>query len=312
MSVVLTQAYLKGLNQGYNLEFRKSLDAQLARTDVLSTQLCEPVNAPGVASMEYDMAAGIPILKEVIGDEQEFQNLTTVRTSVDNKEFTRLLGLKRTALERNQAQIYLKDIRNAAVAFTLFKERRLAEELVNGFDSAKNTDYTGKAFFDTNKPLAKGKKGTFSNKGTKKLSAANFEAAVTSIRKRTDAEGNNLGLGSDLTLIVSPDYEATAQDIVALKTLSTGGENRNYNKARLKVFPYLDALNPHAWFLVDTSWLKPAVLQTEVPFASYMQTDPNGDRAITKGEFLYQLYWRGNIRLIEPLCVYGSTGADAA
>lgn len=311
MSVLLTQQYMQGLNRGYNTTLRSALDAQLAANagNRLSDLLLEDVSAPGVASMEYHSLAGIPMLKELIGDNQETQNLSTTFYSVANKVWTRLIRLKREVLERQQAAIYERDIKNSAAVWPLFREQRLASALIGGFTV---NDYTNSPFFSASRKIAEGKPGTIANLGTKKLSSGNFETAVANLRTRTDAEGNILGLGSQMRLIVSATNESIGQQIVGLPTLASGAANPNYNKASLHVWPFLNPLNPDAWFLIDTAWLKPAIYQTEVPLASYMQTNPEDSTVIERGEFLFQLYHRGNLALSDPLGSYGSTGADAA
>ena len=112
-------------------------------------------------------------------------------------------------------------------------------------------------------------------------------------------------------LLVSPTYESTADSIVTLDTLAGGGKNPNYAKAKVHVCPWLNAAE-HNWFLVDTAWVKPVIYQTEVPLASYMQTNPEDSDVMIHGRFLYQLYHRGNCSLSDALCIYGNTGADAA
>ena len=58
--------------------------------------------------------------------------------------------------------------------------------------------------------------------------------------------------------------------------------------------------------------MKPAIYQTEVPLASYMQTNPEDSDVMINNRFLYQLYHRGVCSLSDSLCAYGSTGAAAA
>jgi phage major head subunit gpT-like protein len=310
MSVVLTQNYLRGLNTGYNTTLQNALKA-LEGTQRISANFLEETNASGFASMEYNMAAGIPVLKEITGDAQEIQNLTTLQMAVANKPFSRLIGLKREDLERQQGRIYERDITNSAMAYGLFRELRFFTKLRSGFAAASDPARPTEAFFAANKKVAVGKATTFTNLGTKKLSAANFETAVASLRTRKDADGNYLGFGTKMHLLVSPSYESTAQSIVTMDTLAAGGRNPNFGKATLHVCPWLND-SEHNWFLIDTQWVKPAIYQTEVPIASYMQTNPEDSNVMMTGKFLYQLYHRGNCSLSDALCAYGSTGADAA
>ncbi|MES2707132.1 MAG: Mu-like prophage major head subunit gpT family protein [Verrucomicrobiota bacterium] len=310
MSIVLTHGYLRGLNTGYNITLKKALDALAGSGPPrLSDLLLEETNAAGFASMEYDSAAGIPMLKELTGNLQEQQNLSTVQFTIENKTWSRLIGLNRAVLERQQGRIYERDITNHAMVWPIFKEQRLASALTGGFTFV---DYTGSPFFSAARKIAAGKPGTIANLGTKKLSAANFETGVKSIRTRTDAEGNILGLGSKMVLVVSANNESLGQSIVQMAKLTSGADNPNFNKAELRVWPYLDVLMPDAWFLFDTQFVKPAIYQTEVPLASYMQTNPEDASVMLSDQYLYQLYHRGNLSLSDPTAAYGSTGADAA
>lgn len=309
MSTVLSQSYLTGLNKGYAQIFADGIAAAGQSKGLLVPKLCFDQSSAGFANMEYDYAAGVVILTEVTDSGmQAMQSLTSKQKTVDNKTFSRLIGLAREKLERRQASVYNRQFMAAGPAFALTLERLLATRMIAGFGAA--------GFFATSAvKKAPGKSGTFTNTGTKKFSTANFDTALTALQSATDVEGNNLGYGLDpgnLQLIVGPTYRKTAAKCVGAKLVDGGDENVNAGIATLNVWGQLTGANADYWFLIDTSAGKPFVKQDEVPLAMYMQTNPEDSNVMLTGKFLSQLYWRGNIDGIEPQMCYGSTGVDAA
>lgn len=309
MSKVLSQPYLNGLNKGYARIFAGSLDRAVQAPNRLSGLICFDQNAAGFANMQYDWESGVLLLTEVPDSGmQAGQNLSSKQKTVNNKVYTRLLRLKREVLEREQAQVYNRQFGQAGPAVILTREKLLATRLKEGF--------TGGFFTTTDKKVATGKAATYTNSMTKKFSTANFDTALETLQSQVDSEGNNLGLGTDannLILVVSPTYRKTAAKCIGAKLVDGGDENVNAGIAKLVVWGQLGTTAlKHHWFLFDTSIDKPCVVQNEVPPALYMQTNPEDGTVMTSGEFLSQIYWRGNVDLIEPQWCYGSTGADAA
>ena len=303
---ILSQSYLTGLNKGYVQVFADGIAAS-GGPNMLVPDTCFPESGAGFANVEYDYGAGVNILTEVTDAAmQAAQNITTKQKTVDNKTFSRLILLAREKLERKQGATYNRLFTQAGPAFALTKEKLLATRLAAGFGSFFVTSATKKA---------PGKAATFTNADTKKISTTNFDTALATLQSQTDTEGNPLGLGTDpskLLLVVGPTYRKTAYNIVGSKLIGGGDDNANAGVAKLKVWGQLVGSLAHHWFLLDTSVGKPFVDQDEVPVSMYMQTNPADSYVMQTGKFISQIYWRGNIDLVEPQWCFGSTGADAA
>lgn len=304
----LSQSYLDGLNKGYAQIFANGIANAANRGGLLVPRICGEQDSAGFANMQYDYEAGVLIMKEVTdASMQQMQNITTKSKTVENTTFSRLIWLERAKLERRQASVYNRTFSSAGPAFALTKERRLIQKLHAGF--------TGGFFNATAVKKAPGKEGTYTNAGTKKFSTANFDTALETLQSQTDSEGNPLGLGTDpanLLLVVGPKYRKTAAKTVGAKLVDGGDENVNAGVAQLVVWGQLTGAYQHEWFLFDTSVDKPGVVQNEVPIALYMQTNPADSNVMLTGKYLSQLYWRGEVDMIEPQWCYGSTGVDAA
>lgn len=256
----------------------------------------------------YGWLGAIPGLKELVG-EFAIQNLLEHSYSIKNKEFGVIIGVKRPDIERDNLGIYTPRFAALGMAAREHADELLFERLAAGFSAAC---YTGKNFFDSNhEPKPGGVK--FSNKGTKKLSAANFETARQNLLGRLNYEGRPMNLGRDLVLVVSPKWDKTARDIVLADNLANGGTNTLKGTARLVTSARLAGASEDNWFLFDLGQpVKPFINQEEVPTEFTNQESLNDDSVFEKSEFRYKAYRRGNVGYGMPELAYGSTGADAA
>ena len=307
---ILSQSYLAGLNKGYAQIFGDGI-AKADGPNMLVPLVCSTENASGVVSVEYDYAAGVAILKEVVdADMQKAQNITTKQKTVSNRTFSRLIYLAREKLERRQGATYNRTFSQMGPAFNLTLERLLATRVAAGFEAAG-----GSFFVTTSTKKAPGKTDTFTNSMVKKFSTANFDTGLETLQSQTDVEGNPLNLGTDpskLLLVVGPKYRKTAAKCVGAKLQDGGDENVNAGVCQLKVWGQFVGSLAHHWMIIDTSVGMPFVRQDEVPVAMYMQTNPADSYVMQTGKFLSQIYWRGDVDLLEPQWCYGSSGTDAA
>lgn len=171
------------------------------------------------------------------------------------------------------------------------------------------TAYTGKAFFAADHKIGD---VTFGNLGTKKLSAANFETGYAALRGMKKGTGQPLFTlldPSKVFLVVSEDYESTADSIVKMDTLSTGGRNPNYNKAQVVIVPGLG----HKWMILDCSdAVTPIIFQDRVPLELTAAINMNDEAVLNADEFKWKARRRFAMGTGEPRRAYGSTGANAA
>jgi phage major head subunit gpT-like protein len=309
----LTPGYLNTLHRGLSLVFNKELGTDSQGLTPLSQMLCIDQQSSG-AEEEYDWLGDMPILQEIKG-EQTKKNLQSRQVVITNKEFSCLLGLKRATLERDKAGLYKPRIMQLGQAARRWKERRLFETMVkNGFNNAY-PDWTGKAYFAANKAMGKDKNaGTFTNAVTTAFSAAAFEAGVLSLQDRVDTNGEPMLLGDQgITLVVGPSLFGAAKRVLNAEIVAEGGvavSNVNAQTAELRQWGYLRGAYANYWFLfAKDSGRAPFINQTEVPPATYMCTNPNDSYVIQNGEYLFQVYARGELGPGESLLSYGSTGA---
>lgn len=298
----VNQANLQALYRGYRTLYMAEFQGT---SQGLVDRLCM-MTSSRAAEEFYKWLGAVPGMKLFLGESQ-IQNLTSHGFSIANKEFDATVGVERKEIERDTYGTYNPMFSAMGAAARQHPEQLLAEAMVAGFDT---TCYTGKKFFDANHEPEKG--GTkFSNKGTKKLSQANYQAARAALKGVRNAKGRPMGNGRDLVLVVSPDYEATARTILVADMV---GNNSNVDKgtAKLEVWPEL-AGNPHMWFLLEQGMVvKPFIHQVEKATEFVAATDPTSDEALLRKLFVYQSYGRYNVSYGLPELAWGSTGADAA
>jgi phage major head subunit gpT-like protein len=301
--MIITSANLKALNKGYRTLFMGAYQGGAPMVDrfAMRTQSSSKEEF-------YGWLGAVPGLRELVG-EVNIRNLVDHNFSIENKEFESTVGVTRADIERDRFGVYNPLFTAMGVAARQHPDELLADLMVAGFTSKC---YTGKNFFDTDHAPKGTKKTKFSNKGTKKLSAANYEIARANIKSRLNSEGRPMNLGSGLVLVVSPAYESTAREILIAERVAGGDSNVNKGTASLEVWPQL-AANEDMWFLLEEGQpVKPFINQVEVETEFASLDNPNDDHVFKKKEFLHQAYRRGNVGYGLPELAYGSTGADAA
>lgn len=307
----LTAARLNAIYLGFNTAFKEGLQGEASPLADLALETNSTAEKEA-----YEWLNTIGGLTEFTG-EGKFDDLSTSGYEIRNREYQRGVSVKAIDISRDREGVYKPSFQMLGARANSHKDELIGELLIGGFSQK---DYTGKNFFDTEKKHAPNITGgraaapTFSNKGTKKISAANFEAGLLNIKARLDREGKPLRLGRKLKLIVGTSAWADAREIVGVDTLAGGGKNPNYLAAELVLMPEIDVSgNPHAWFLVDVGMpLKAIIFQNEVPVRLESQTDPNSDTVFDKKLYRYQAYGSRGAGYGLPQLAYGSTGADAA
>jgi len=300
----INQTNLASLFKGYKALFLGALNA--AVTQWQSVAMSTSSNA---LQEVYGWLGAFPKMREFLG-EVVIQNLAANTYSISNKEFESTIAVKELHVETDQFGLYNPLFESAGFSANAHKDELVAALLTNGFTSK---DYTDKNFFDTDKKHSPGdkKSTTFSNKGTKKLSGANFETALAALKSMKDGAGNPLGLGRKIVLVVHPNNEALAKRILKADLVSGGDTNVNKDSAELMVWSSLT--NADAWFLLEVGFpIKPLILQRVKETTLTGCTNPEDHHVMTKHEFLYQAYGIYGAGYGLPQLAWGSTGADAA
>lgn len=263
-------------------------------------------------SETYEHLTGLPGMREMIG-EAKLQDLATAGFTVKNKEWESTVAVKRADIERDTLGLYRPNMAELATNARNHPHVLVASLLANGFTAL---DYTGLAFFAADKPynpLDKSKGAAkFTTLGSGALTAPNFIIARTALRKRTDAKGNNLGLGKKLLLVVPPALEETANKLRTAEYLVTGnnvGSETNTLRGTFEVQVMNELTSDTAWFLFDVGReIKPLVVQFEVRPEFIAADDPKSTHVLLQKKFLYQAYGRWNAGYAMSLLAWGSPG----
>lgn len=300
--MIITSAAIRAINKGFKSLYMDAYQGGPAKVPEFAMR-----TTSASAEEIYGWLGAVPGMRELLG-EVVIRNLSEHAYSIRNKIFESTIGVKRENIERDKLGVYTPLITAMGASARQHPDELLANALLAGFTTPC---YTGKNFFDANHEPKKG--GTkFSNKGTKKLSAANFEIARTNIKSRQNAEGRPMNLGTDLRLIVSPANESLGRQILIADTIPGGGTNVNQGTAKLEVWPLLSG-SPDGWFLVENGQpVKAFIHQVEKETEFNSLTDPDSEHVMLRQEFLHQAYGRYNVGPGLPELAYGSTGADAA
>lgn len=302
MSAVVTPALLSNIKKAMNTAFNKgraTVPNFVGRLNLLRVQ-------SQTAEELYGWVKDLPGMEKNVA-EITWKAIALDAHSIVNDEFKAGIVIPRKDIEDDQYGTFA----NLAQKFGQEGESQPDYELISlmlaMFTTAKA--YTGKSFFATNHDIGA---GAFSNKATKKLSAANFQTGYAALRGMKKANGNALFTLLDpakVFLVVSPDNEATADSIVRLAKTAAGGDNPNFNKAQVVVIPGLG----DAWMILDCSnYVTPIIFQERLPLtitAAFNETD---EAVLNADEYKYKIRSRFALGTGDPRYAWGSTGADAA
>lgn len=319
MSKAITAAVLSGINASFQTLFNQARN----NAPGYYKKLC--MECPSTAGENiYSWLAALPQIGKKTS-EYIRKRLQLLGYRLTNETFGGIIEVPREAIEDDQYG-------NFGPTASLWGQRagqvpdvELITLLVNSFSASKGKDYTGSAFFAANKK-AHAKATAFTNLDTKKLNAANFEAALANLTERKDAEGVPMFLARDpnqLFLVVCSSDQSTAEAIVKLQTLSGGGANPNYGKAQVLVLPGLESAaqadsgindaDARPWFLLDCSQaVKPLIYQPRVSFEITPNFALTSDGVFNDDVFAWKARGRLAMGYGLPEYAYGSNGKDNA
>jgi len=144
-------------------------------------------------------------------------------------------------------------LQRAGLSAATKKEVDAASLLNNAFASG-TTWSDSKPLCSASHPKGPNTTGTYSNRVTTALTAANLSAARTLMQRFKDDKGNELGLMPN-ELWVPPELEDTALQIVnALGLAGTANNDANPQAGRWTVKPWLRLSDANNWFIADGVW----------------------------------------------------------
>jgi len=298
--MILNKSVIDAASQEFRLLFNQGLAAVKPLWETVAME----TPSSGAANT-YGWLKDIPGMREWIGD-RVIHNLGASSYQLVNKDFELTVAVPRNAFEDDALGAFRLPFLNLGSAAASHPDELVWALLLDGFSALC---HDGKPFFATDHP--NGAAGTFSNKGTKKISQANFEAAYTAMATLTREDGKPLGI-RPTHLFHGPTDRTTVHSIVKSAKLEDRSDNPNLNIVTPVEVPWFGA--SRAWFLADISrpFLKPLILQRRKAPQFVAKTDVTDDNVFFQKEFIYGVDDRKNVGFTLPQLAWGSTGADAA
>jgi len=245
---------------------------------------------PSTARSEnYAWIGSIPGMRKMAG-ERIPKKLLEHTYAITNEEYEASIEVNHADIKDDQTGQYGIQAKSIGESARLFPDELVFETLIPNGDSA--LCYDGQFFFDTDHPI--GDTGVNqSNKGTTALSAASFNAARTALRRMKDDFGRpTINRNMDLLVVVPPELENTAEQILNAERDSSGATNTLKGAARLLVVDWLTDSNN--WYLLNTSGvIKPFVVQQR-EFIPFEALEEGSEGNFMRKKNYYGTYWRGN------------------
>lgn len=252
---------------------------------------------PSTTAIEtYAWMADIPGFKEWQG-ERTVENLKSRAAQVTNKKYQDTIKIPREKLEDDQYGIYGSYAEMMGVA-----ARKLPDELLAVLIKAANatTTWDGQYYFDTDHPvnMDDSTSGTQSNNFTSTaLTSANYASVRAAMLAYKGESGRYMNVTPN-TLVVPPQLEKTAKEIVAAEIIpgsaanTTNGSNVMKGTADVIVIPDLASAST-TWYLADTTKpVKPFVWQERTPVEFVPKFNPQDERVFWDDEY----HFGGRIR----------------
>jgi phage major head subunit gpT-like protein len=241
-----------------------------------------------------------PVMKEWV-DEKAVEGLSRYRHLITNKDWEATLGVKRTAIERDQLGIYTPRIQEMAVTGKLHLDEILSSLLTGG---TSGLAYDGTAFFADTRVV--GDSGNIDNllAGTG-VTQATFAADFNSARAALLSFKNNKGKPAnpvvDLVAVVPAGLQGVAEQTLNATTLANGESNTLKGAARLVVDPFMAATDANDWYLLNV-WgpIRPLAMSMVKRPTLVALDNPQSDHVFKHGEYLYSVEGSYNAGYLLP------------
>lgn len=177
--------------------------------------------------------------------------------------------------------------------------------LLNGAFAATKA-HDGKALCATNHSIGRGV--TINNKGTAALSGDAFAAGRAELFTFADEQNSYRWTGAErIGLVVSPDLEDTAEQIIKAERGSSGESNVRKGKADIVVVPQLHD-NPTYWFLSILDFA-PFVEVTQEKLVAEMQDQPSSSEVYDHDVYSFGMRGRYAVAAADYRSIWGSDGS---
>lgn len=318
--MIINASTIQGLYDNLNVRWNKGKELYTPEYSKIASV------EPSTGSIErYAWLGRSPRMRKFVG-EKLIKSLRTYKYELTNDEYEASIAVKKTEIEDGE----LLGIGQQAQDFGLSAAQLYDDLACNmGFNGMfSEYCFDDQFFVDTDHPLynSNGTVSTYSNKITKKLSAASAAAADASIgaaiemmENFKDEEGTPMGGTLSLRLIVSPSYAKVARKLANNEFLANGESNDYQGLFDVYVNRWITTANKDYWALINVgSSMKPFIIQErKAPQFVYVDAG-NGassgqvsERMFMKNEYLFGNEARGTYGYSFPWLIVGSDGTVA-
>ncbi|MBI5817459.1 MAG: Mu-like prophage major head subunit gpT family protein [Verrucomicrobia bacterium] len=298
--MLLSKQVIDEASEGFRLLFQQGLDSVKAMWQTAAME------SPSTGDSEtYGWLKSLPGMREWLGD-RVVNNLAASDYNIKNRDYELTVSVPRNAFEDDKLGVFRAPFLGLGDSVGRSPDELVWPHLLAGFTTLC---HDGKYMFATDHP--NGKQTAWSNKGTKKISQTNFEAAYVAMSTLVNENGKPLAI-KPTHLFHGPTDRSTVFAIVKSTKLDDLTDNPNLNLVEPVEIPWFAA--SRAWFLADLSrpYLKPIILQRRKAPQFVMKNSVTDDNVFFQKEFIYGADDRKAVGWSLPQLAYGSTGVDAA
>ena len=253
----------------------------------------------------YGWMEQLPGVREWIGA-RTFINLKSNGYTLTNKDFEESVQIKRTAIEDDTYGIYTPLTQQMAYNMAYHPDTQVYALLQNGFS---DNGWDGQAFFSADHTLRVDQNGaavTFTNKENIALSGANFATVRAALRRNLEGGDNPFMGNPEFLLVVPPELERTAREILEAEFDDLGQTNVNRGMASLHVSSQITTST--YWFLLVTNNpVKPLIYQLRERPRVHTPS-PTDESVVETNYYKFMADYRAAFGYGLPILAYGSTG----
>lgn len=289
---------------------KKDFEKGISEAKPVSGILTEKVKSTSNSNV-YGWLGHIPNMRRwYAGQPRVLRNVETFDYEVTNRKYEGTIQIPKDDVDDNQLSSYSTVAKQQGVLGTLLEDELVFELFNNAFGTTLT--YDGLSW--CNDAHVVGLSTVDNALGALALSDTNLKVAITKLRsftvqadKLSSSRPLNPG-GEKLVLVCNPALEWTAKDIVAVKTVSTGGENSLYQACEVLATSWITDTNN--WFVVNVGGsIKPVFVQDREALSFRNLTPQDSDQGFMLDEYIYGTKRRLATLPTVPWMVVGSTGS---
>lgn len=275
----------------------------------------------GVGKVLYAAMDDVPTIKKPDAAGYPINDLSQQKVyELNSDRWGNTLRITEEEIEDDKYDIFGPRIQKQQIRVINFPEEQTFKLLMNGHTAAYlGRDITwvdGKNFFATDHPINPSKPdlGNYSNLKTLALDATNWSLVYTALATMMDTEGEPLRIWPN-RLIVPPDLENQANQILWASTLTTAGVNvlsndalaaRNRPRVEIVVSHDLHA-EPTAWYCAYAEGdMTPMVFQNTKPLVLIPRLMPTDDNVYNFDEYQWRAKGRAQFGWGDPRLIIRS------